>query len=52
MIRRAFEAYERGDLDPAVADIAPDCEYVAAGTVPGHTGTYRGLRDTRALWRG
>ena len=42
MIRRAFEAYERGDLDAAVADIAPTCEYVAAGTVPGRTGTYRG----------
>jgi ketosteroid isomerase-like protein len=42
MIRRAFEAYERGDLDAAVVDIAPDCEYVAAGTVPGRTGTYRG----------
>ena len=24
MIRRAFEAYERGDLDRAVADMAPD----------------------------
>ena len=42
MIRRAFEAYERVDLDAAVADIAPDSEYVAAGTVPGRTGTYRG----------
>src|SRR5437764_620366 len=52
MIRRAFEAYERGDLDRAVADMAPDCEYIAVGTVPGHAGTYRGLRDTRNLWRG
>src|SRR5262245_47838993 len=42
MIRRAFEAYERGDLDAAVADIAPECEYVTAGTVPGRTGTYLG----------
>ena len=42
MIRRAFEAYERGDLDRAVADMAPDCEYIAVGTVPGHAGTYRG----------
>jgi ketosteroid isomerase-like protein len=42
MLRRAYEAYERGDLDAAVADISPDCEYVAAGTVPGRTGTYRG----------
>jgi ketosteroid isomerase-like protein len=42
MIRRAFEAYERGDLDAAVADIAADCEYIAAGTVPGRIGTYLG----------
>jgi uncharacterized protein len=42
IIRRAFGAYERGDLDAAVGDLAPECEYVAAGTVPGRTGTYRG----------
>ena len=42
IIRRAYEAYERGDLDAAVADFAPDFEYVAAGMVPGRTGTYRG----------
>ena len=41
-IRRGYEAYERGDLDAVVADFAPDCEYVAAGMVPGRTGTYRG----------
>jgi ketosteroid isomerase-like protein len=42
IIRRAYEAYDRGDRDAFVADIAPECEYVAAGTVPGRTGTYRG----------
>jgi ketosteroid isomerase-like protein len=47
MIRRAYEAYERGDLDAAVADIAPDCEYIAAGTVPGRTGVYRGPEGYR-----
>jgi len=30
------------DPDGAVADMAPDCEYIAVGTVPGHAGTYRG----------
>ncbi len=49
MVRRAFEAYERGDLDAAVVDIAPDCEYVAAGTVPGRTGTYRGPEGYKSL---
>jgi ketosteroid isomerase-like protein len=42
MIRRAFEAYERGDLDAVVADFARDCEYFAAGTMPDRTGVYRG----------
>jgi len=42
IIRLSFEAYERGDLDAAASHIAPECEYVAAGTVPGRTGTYRG----------
>ncbi len=51
MIRCAFEAYERGDLDAVVADFAPDCDYLTEGTIPGRTGTYRGLRDTRNLWR-
>lgn len=34
MARRAFDAYNRGDVDAAVADIAPECEYVATGAVP------------------
>ena len=42
IIRRAYEAYDRGDRYAFVADIAPECEFVAAGTVPGRTGTYRG----------
>ena len=41
-IRRAFAAFERGDFDAAVEVIAAECEYVAAGTVPGRTGVYRG----------
>jgi len=42
IVRRGFEAYERGDMDAAVADFAADCEYVAAGTIPGRVGTYLG----------
>ena len=34
-LRRAYEAYNRGDLDAAVADISPDSEYVPIGAVPG-----------------
>jgi len=42
LVRRAYEAFNRGDLDGAVADIAPDCEYVATGAIPGVEGVYRG----------
>jgi uncharacterized protein len=42
VVRRAYEAFNRGDRDAAVADVAADCEYVASGAVPGATGTYRG----------
>jgi hypothetical protein len=42
MVRRAYEAYSRGDMDGAVADFARDCRYTAAGIVPGRTGVFRG----------
>ena len=55
-LRRAFEAYNRGDLDAAVADTDPDCEYVPTGALPGGRDAVRGpegykrfvgwLRDT------
>jgi ketosteroid isomerase-like protein len=34
-LRRAYEAYNQGDLDVAVADISADSEYVPIGAVPG-----------------
>ena len=42
MVHRAFDAYNRGDLDAAVSEIAPDCEYLPSGAVPGLGGVYRG----------
>ena len=45
--RRAFDAYNRGDIDAAVADIAPDCEFRPTGTVPGVQGAYRGPEGYR-----
>src|SRR5512133_1636178 len=42
IVRRAVEAFNRGDLDAAVADFAPDCEYISSGAIPGATDTYRG----------
>jgi uncharacterized protein len=42
LVRRAFEAYSRGDIDGAVSDFAPDCRYTAAGIIPDRTGVFRG----------
>lgn len=38
MARRGYEAYNRGDLDAAVADFAPTFEYITTGAIPGITG--------------
>jgi ketosteroid isomerase-like protein len=42
MVRRGFDAYERGDLDAAVTDFASDCEFVPTGALPGGRGVYQG----------
>jgi hypothetical protein len=41
-IRRAYEAYNRGDLESMVVDIAPEFEYETTGAVPGTRSVYRG----------
>ena len=54
IVRRAYEAFNRGDLGGVVADAASDCEYVASGAIPGVGGVYRGLEGFRrfieAFW--
>ena len=35
LVRQAYEAFNRGDMEGAVADIAPDFEYLPTGTIPG-----------------
>jgi uncharacterized protein len=42
MARRAYAAFNRGDSEGMVADIAPDFEYVTTGAIPGVGGVYRG----------
>jgi ketosteroid isomerase-like protein len=42
IVRRAFEAFNRDDVDAAVADFAPDCEYIPSGAIPGGAGVSRG----------
>jgi ketosteroid isomerase-like protein len=41
-VRRAYEAFNRGDLEGVFADAAPEFEYVATGAIPGAAGMYRG----------
>jgi uncharacterized protein len=42
IVRRGYEAFNRGDIDGVVGLLAPDFEYVASGLVPGVGGVYRG----------
>jgi uncharacterized protein len=55
MARRGYEAFNRGDIDGAVADFAPDFEYVVAGELPGFGGVARGpegfTRFMETFWR-
>src|SRR5215207_1868612 len=54
VVRRAYEAFNRGDLDAMDAYFAPTFEYVASGAVPGTGGVYRGLEGFREFlgWLG
>ena len=51
--RRAYGAFNRGDLTGTVADLATEFEYVATGTIPGAASTSRGPEGYRQfveLW--
>ena len=41
-MRAALEALNRGDFEGAVADFAPDFEYIPSGGLPDTEGSYRG----------
>ena len=45
VVRRAYEAFNRGDLEAMFADAAPEFEYVATDAIPGAGGVYRGPED-------
>jgi uncharacterized protein len=45
--RRAYEAFNRGDLEGMVAEFAPSFEYETTGTIPGASGVYRGPEGWR-----
>ena len=54
LVRRGFEAFNRGDFEGVAAEFAPDFEYVASGAIPGVGGVYRGpeeyTRFQEAFW--
>jgi ketosteroid isomerase-like protein len=42
MLRAGFDAFNRGDLEGFVADLAPDFEYIPSGRLPDTEDSYRG----------
>jgi ketosteroid isomerase-like protein len=46
-VRRAYEAFNRGDSEGMVADVAPEFEYVGTGLIPGVGGAYSGAEGLR-----
>jgi ketosteroid isomerase-like protein len=45
LVRRAYGAFNRGDLEAMVLVAAPEFEYVATGAIPGAGGVYRGAEE-------
>jgi ketosteroid isomerase-like protein len=53
IVRQAYEAFNRGDIGGAVANIAaPDFEYVSTGVIPGMEEVYRGPEGFRRFLEG
>ena len=48
-VRRAYEAFNRGDIDGSVEDFAPDFEFETSGEIPGLRGVYRGREGWKHL---
>ena len=42
IVRRGYDAFNRGDSEGMVTDFAPDFEYIPTGTIPGVRGVFRG----------
>jgi ketosteroid isomerase-like protein len=50
IVRRAIEAFSRGDLDAAVQDSDPDVEVDWSKSRGVEAGVYRGVEETRRFW--
>jgi ketosteroid isomerase-like protein len=51
VIRRAYDAFNRGDFDGMVVDIAPEFEFVPTGAMPDSEDIYRGPEGWRRFTR-
>jgi ketosteroid isomerase-like protein len=51
IVRRAFEAYNRRDLDAAFRDVAPEIELDWSRSRGVQAGIYRGIEAGRDFWR-
>ena len=49
-VLRGYEALNRGDLDAAVAGLAPDCELVLPPILPEAAASYQGREGLRRFW--
>ena len=49
LVRRGYEAFNRGDLDGMFAEAAPSFEYLATGVIPGAGGVYHGPEEFRSF---
>jgi ketosteroid isomerase-like protein len=47
LVRRAYEAFNKGDIDGALGVLASDFEYTPSGAIPGATEVYRGAAGFR-----
>jgi ketosteroid isomerase-like protein len=50
VIRRGYEAFNRGDLDSAIADMDPQIEWLGPAILPDAPSAYRGHDGVRAFW--
>ena len=50
LVRRGYEAFNRGDLDGMFAETAPAFEYLATSVVPDAGACITGLKNSDASW--
>jgi ketosteroid isomerase-like protein len=52
IVRQAYEAFNRGNIGGAVANIAPEFEYASTGVIPDMEEVYRGPEGFRRFLEG